>query len=441
MALVVSAASCSSLEAGAPALEAASSSIGTSVPTTTAAQSSTPTTEPPPAVTTGAEALADSDFALLEGRRVGLIANHTSQARGEQLIDLLDAAPNVELMAIFAAEHDIRGIAPAGELFGDTVDPVTGVPIFSLYGETRRPTPEMLADVDVLVYDLQDVGARFYTFISTMGLSMQSAADAGIPFVVLDRPNPGGGEASGGFVLEEDQLSFIGQYPIPGSYGLTAGELARAIKGERWLSGLDGLVLDVVAMVGWERGMRWPATEQPWLPPSPGLPTFETSLAYPGTVLFEATSISYGGGTDETFAIFGAAWADGAALAAELNSRGLPGVSFEAVTFTPGPLPGRTIDPRLNGEELNGVRYVFTDIDTFEPVRSGMHVLEAFHSAALGAEVVDFIDRPVTFDLLAGTTELRRMLVAGRSADEIVDAWAAETAAFDEMKQHYHLYS
>ena len=136
-------------------------------------------------------------------------------------------------MAIFAPEHDLRGIAPAGELFDDTVDPVTGVPIFSLYGETRRPTPEMLADIDVLVYDLQDVGARFYTFISTMGLSMQSAADAGIPFVVLDRPNPGGGESSGGFVLEEDQLSFIGQYPIPGSYGLTAGELARAIKGER----------------------------------------------------------------------------------------------------------------------------------------------------------------------------------------------------------------
>lgn len=391
-------------------------------------------------MTTGAEVLVDSDFAILEGRRVGLIANHTSQARGDHLIDLLDAARDVELTALFAPEHDIRGDAPAGELFDDRVDSATGVPIFSLYGDTRRPTADMLADVDVLVYDLQDVGARFYTYISTMGLSMQSAADAGIPFVVLDRPNPVGGESSGGFVLEGDQLSFIGQFPIPASYGLTAGELATAIKGERWLSGLDDLELEVVTMNGWQRRMRWPTTELDWLPPSPGLPTFESSLAYPGTVLFEATSISYGGGTHETFAMFGADWADGTALAAELNSRGLPGVSFEAVTFTPGPIPGRTANPRLNGEELSGVRYVFTDIESFDPVRSGLHVLEAFHSSALVAEVDDFIDRPVTFDLLAGTTELRNLLAAGSSADEIVTAWMPETAAFDEMKQRYHLY-
>ena len=298
-AVVVTAAACSSLGAAEPVLDEATS---TTTPATTAVpRPSAPaptTTERQAVVTSGADALVDSDFARLDGQRVGLIVNHTALASGEHLIDLIDAAPNVELVAIFAPEHDIRGTAGAGELFGDRVDPRTGVQIFSLYTDTRQPSPAMLADVDVLVYDLQDVGARFYTYISTMGLAMQSAARAGIPFVVLDRPNPGGGGSSAGFVLEPDQISFIGQFPIPASYGLTAGELATAIKGEAWLPGLDGLALDVVAMQGWERQMRWPATEQPWVPPSPGLPTFESALAYPGTVLFEATPISYGGGTD-----------------------------------------------------------------------------------------------------------------------------------------------
>jgi len=398
-----------------------------------------PTVVPPPAVTVGAEVLADNSFAALDGRRVGLIANQTSLVRGEHLIDVLHNAPNVELTAVFAPEHGVRGNIEAG-LLDDTVDFSTGVTIFSLYNETRQPTPEMLEDVDVLVFDLQDVGTRFYTFISTMGLSMQSAATAGIPFVVLDRPNPIGDAGAAGFTLEPDQLSFIGQYPIPSSYGLTSGELALAIKGERWLPGLDDLEIQVVELAGWSRSMLWPATEREWVPPSPGLPTFESALAYPGAVLFEATSISYGGGTLEPFSIFGAAWADGDALAAELSSRNLPGVTFEAVTFTPMPIEGITEDPRLNGETMFGVRYIITDAAAFDPVESGLHVLDAFNRQAAQLGITDFVDRPQMLDLLAGTSRLRELVVAGVSADDIIAAWEPDAAAFDDTKRQYLLY-
>ncbi len=404
------------------------------------APASDPTPTPEPSVTVGTEVLADSGFAMLDGQRVGLIANQTSLARGEHLIDLLDEAPNVELTAVFAPEHGVRGAVGDRLIEDDRVDLATGVTIFSLYSETRRPTPEMLEQVDVLVFDLQDVGTRFYTFISTLGLAMQSAADAGIPFVVLDRPNPIGGRISSGFTLEPDQVSFIGQYPIPSAYGLTSGELALAIRGEGWLPGLDGLDIRVVEMDGWTRDMLWPDTGRAWVPPSPGLPTFDSALAYPGAVLFEATSISYGAGTLEPFAIFGASWADGDALESDLDGRGLPGVDFRAVTFRPRPIEGVTENPRLNGERMNGVAYDVTDPVAFEPVATGVHVLDAFNRQAEAHGITDFIDRPPTFDLLAGTTRLREMLDAGTPADQIVAAWTATAENFVELRDPYLLY-
>ncbi len=420
----------------------------------------TTTTEPPgPAVTVGAEVLADSGFAALDGARVGLIANQTSLVRGEHLIDVLVAAPNVELVAVFAPEHGVRGTAGAGVLLDDDVDRTTGTPIFSLYGDTRKPTPEMLEGIDVLVYDLQDVGGRFYTYVSTMGLAMQAAAEAGIRFVVLDRPEPSGGVLVSGYVLEPEKISFIGQYPVPAAYAMTPGELAQAIVGESWMEGLGALDLEVVEMQGWLRGMSWADTGLEWVPPSPGLQTPESALIYLGTVLFEATSISYGGGTLDTFEVVAAPWADELTMAGRLNARGLPGVAFEPVTFTAGPLPGRTQNPRLNGVEVQGVRILVTHAGLFEPVSVGVHVLDEFYLAWLELspeellavipleddeeppeEPPDFVNRTVTMGLLAGTDRLVESLELGVSAEEIVASWAEDLRRFSEIRAAYLIY-
>lgn len=425
-----------------------------SVPNTDAAPSSTasPSTSEQPtssmvlddvaperaSVRIGAQVLVDSQFAAVANLRLGLIVNQTSMVAGEHLIDHVADHPDVELAAIFAPEHGVRGSADAGELVGDTVDVETGVPIFSLYSSARRPTTEMLADVDVLVYDLQDVGTRFYTYISTMGLAMEAANEAGIPFVVLDRPNPLGGEAVTGFSRTSSQSSFVGLYPIPAVYGLTSGELALAIVGEGWLDGTDGLDLQVVEMEGWTRSQRWHDTGIDWIAPSPGLPTADAALVYPGTVLFETTILSYGKGTTEPFTTIGAPWVDGPEVAASLNALDLPGVRFESIVFTPD--PAIVPNPRFPDEELGGVRYLVTDRDAFDSMVVGAHVLVTFQRHAEQQGIGSIIDRSEMFDLLAGTTELRRMLDAGASAGELIAAWQLDAEAFESLRVPYLLY-
>ena len=230
------------------------------------------------------------------------------------------------LTALFVPEHGGKGDKEAGETVASRLDKRTSIPTYSLYGATRKPTKQMLRNVDVLVFDMQDIGVRFYTFISTMGLAMQAAAEAGIPFVILDRPNPLGGQYVSGFVTEQPQISFIGQYQIPAVHGLTVAELARLIKGQRLLPGLENLHLEVIAMKGWARWMRWPDTKLPWQKTSPNIVDFETALVYAGIGLFEATSVSDGRGTPTPFTHLGAPWVDGKELASTLNSLGLPGV-------------------------------------------------------------------------------------------------------------------
>lgn len=377
---------------------------------------------------------------MLDGQRVGLIANQASLVADDHVIDLFANAPNVDLVAVFAPEHGVRGKAGAGEELGDGVDAATGVPILSLYGELRQPSDEQLANIDVLVYDLQDAGARFYTYISTMGLAMQSAARTNTRFVVLDRPNPVGGLAADGFVLEQDYISFIGQYPVPAEYGLTPGELALAIVAEGWLEGVENLEVEVVELQGWTRDMLWPQTGLKWIPPSSGLASFESSLAYPGSVLFEATTLSYGGGTDEPFFRFGAEWADGVRLAEELNAANLPGVVFHPVRYTPRRLPRNVSEPRLAGEHLQGVRYEFTEPHRFESVATAIHVLAAFQRQADEAGVENIIDRPQAFDLLSGTGRLRSQLELATSPADIVSSWQAGTASYVEVRRQYLLY-
>jgi uncharacterized protein YbbC (DUF1343 family) len=397
---------------------------------------------PPPSsrVVIGAEALARTGFAALAGKRVGLITNQTGRVGSEHLADLLARAPNLKLAAILAPEHGFRGEVEAGTKVGDAIDPKTGVPVFSLYGSARKPTPAMLRGVDVLVFDIQDIGTRYYTYISTMGLAMQAAAAARIPFVVLDRPNPLGGDYVSGFVLEAALASFVGQYPIPIVHGLTVGELARMIQGEGWLDGLDSLELTIEAMQGWQRSQRWPELQRPWVPTSPNIPTFEAALVYPGMGIVGEAKVNEGRGTSTPFSVFGAPWADAARLADGLNGLGLAGVRFEPASFTPRSISGVAQHPRFEGRSIDGVRIAVTDDARFEPLEAGMQVLTALAAEARAKGISEPIANLAMFHALAGTKRLHEMLAGGSGAAAIIAAWQAEVAHFKVQRGPYLLY-
>lgn len=386
--------------------------------------------------------LADDDFAALDGKRVGLVVNHTATVSPEDhLIDRIDAADNVELGALFGPEHGVRGTADAGEAVDDDRDPDTGAPIYSLYGDRERPDPEMMRDLDALIFDIQDVGARFYTYISTMGRAMQSAAEAEVPFLVLDRPNPLGGDYVSGFMLDPEHESFVGLLEIPIAHGMTVGELARMIKGESLLDGLDGLDLTVITTNGWSRDMRWADTELEWTPPSPNLPDLETALVYAGTCLFEAVEASEGRGTERPFVQLGAPWNGdaAAALAETLNNYDLPGVRFTTTSFTPRPIENMASEPRFEGTTVHGVDIDVTDADALEPVETGIYILHAFYQEAQRHDA-DFLTNRDWLAQLAGTDRLETMLDDGAEPDAIIDAWQEEADAFDEQRRPYLLY-
>ena len=393
------------------------------------------------AVRSGAEVLAENDFERLAGRRVGLIANHTTRVDTAHLADRLAAAPNVELGAIFAPEHGFRGTAGAGEAIEGGRDARTGTPVYSLYDDTRRPTPDELAGLDVLIFDVQDVGARFYTYITTMGRAMQSAAEADLPFVVLDRPNPLGGAYTDGFVLEPAHASFVGRYPIPVAHGLTIGELARYIEDEQLVPGLSALDLSVVAMSGWTRDMQWPDTGRRWRPPSPNLPTWETALLYPGMCFFEGVRVSEGRGTERPFLQIGAPWPPAAAaqVVDTLRSRNLDGVAVDTVAFTPRSMPGAPA-PRFEGERLYGFELRVTDRRAVDPVRVGVHALHAMYHRARARGDTAFVSRPSHLTRLAGTDQLLAALQAGVSPDSIIASWAEAVGTFRERRTDALLY-
>lgn len=372
--------------------------------------------------------LADS-FHLVAGRRVGLITNQTGvDGRGRSSIDLLAEASGTELVALFSPEHGIRGTAAPGAGVGDTVDPATGLPVGSLYGEIRRPTPSMLEGIEVLLFDLQDVGARYYTYVSTMALAMTAAGEAGIPFVVLDRPNPLGGVAVQGNVLDPEHSSFVGMYPVPMRHGMTPGELARMIVGEFGVR----VRLHVVPAEGWRREMWFDQTGLPWVTPSPNLPGLTSAVLYPGTCLFEGTVLSVGRGTDAPFQQVGAPWLDGVALARALNDREIPGVRFEAVSFLPRD-PG---DGKYPGRRVHGVRFRVQDRDVLDPTAAAVAALvEARRQSGDRWEW-----NRSHFDRLAGGEELRRRVQAGTSPGQITEGWRPELRQFRARRAPYLIY-
>lgn len=394
-----------------------------------------------PPVRTGAEVLSANDFAALQGERVGLIVNHTAQVDTAHLIDRVARAPDVELGAIFAPEHGLRGTAGAGQAVENGRDPRTGTPVYSLYGDTRRPTEEMLAGLDALVFDVQDVGARFYTYSTTMGLAMQAAAEAGVRFVVLDRPNPLGGTYTSGFVLNPKYESFVGRYPIPIAHGLTIGELATFIKGEALLPGLDSLSLSVVELDGWNRAMQWPDTGRNWTSPSPNLPTWSTALVYPGMAFFEAVDVNEGRGTTRPFLQIGFPWPadDVQAVVDTLRGRSLPGVALDTTQYTPQPRSGAP-NPRYEGQSLHGLRLRVTDRTAVRPVELGIHALHAAHQQAQARGDTTFFQRSTHLDRLAGTDQLRQLIRQGASPSAIIDAWQPSVDRYRAQRAPYLLY-
>jgi uncharacterized protein YbbC (DUF1343 family) len=333
----------------------------------------------------------------------------------------------VELVALYAPEHGIRGTEAAGASIASDVDGPTGLPIHSLYGETRSPTASMLEGVDVLLFDMQDVGARYYTYVSTMALAMEVAGRSGLPFIVLDRPNPIRGDAVQGNVLDPAFSTFVGMYPVPMRHGMTVGELARLYVGE---FGIE-VDLHVVPVDGWSRSLTFADTGLPWVAPSPNMPSLESALAYPGTCLFEGTSLSVGRGTDRAFQWIGAPWLDGDELATALNGYGLDGVRFETVSFTPI-APG---DGKFDRELVHGVRLV-GETSTFDAPRVALAMLVETYRAS-GPE---WRWQAAHFDRLAGTDRLRLGLEAGLGLEELTNAWADETRAFEEQRAPYLIY-
>jgi uncharacterized protein YbbC (DUF1343 family) len=380
-------------------------------------------------VVTGLDALLRDSPGVLAGRRTGLITNHTGIDRsGTFGIDRMLEDPEIRLVALFSPEHSITGAVEAGEHVDSSVYGDTGIPIHSLYGETRKPTAEMLADVDVLVFDIQDIGTRYYTYVWTMALAMQAAAENGKDFVVLDRPNPIGGELFHGNIQDSTQLTFVGLYPVPMRHGFTPGELARFLNDEHAI----GARLTVVPLENWNRSVWFEDTGLPWIAPSPNMPNVESATHYAGTCLFEGTNVSVARGTDAAFSQIGAPWINGDSLAARLNRYDLPGVRFDAVTFTPRN-PG---DGKFDGVPVHGVRFVTTDRSVYDPTHAGIAALVEIQ--ALYGDTLTF--RTAHFDRLAGTMRVRTMLLEGAPLEQITASWPDPLAAFGSVRERYLLY-
>lgn len=386
-----------------------------------------------PGVRPGVEVFVANPPAVVRGRRIGLITNQSGMDRQRRpTIDLIQAMPDVKLVALFSPEHGIRGVADTK--VASSTDEKTGLPIHSLYGETNKPTPEMLKDVDVLVYDIQDLGVRQYTFESTMALAMQAAAEKHIPFVVLDRPNPVTGTIIEGNRLEPGFETFVGIHPVLSRHGLTMGELAKLYNAEQHI----GADLTVVPMEGWRRDMWWDETGLPWVNPSPNIRRLEAAIHYPGTVFFEAINVSEGRGTPAPFEQIGAPWLDNAKLVATMNAMKLPGVRFEAVDIQVD-----STARKYPGEMLKGVRFVITDRNRYRPIAASLLMIEQIRKMHpdkfewRGSSARDA--GKLTIERHGGTAKLRQAIENG-SVAALLKEWEKEQAEFRKSRAQYLIY-
>ena len=386
-------------------------------------------------VKTGLDRLLEEKLDLIKGKRIGLVTNQTGITRElRSNIDALASIEGVNLVVLFAPEHGLRGCEQAGELIESYKDPKTGVTLYSLYGETRKPTPQMLKNVDLLLFDIQDVGARFYTYISTLKYVLEGAAESGMKVLVLDRPNPITGYKVEGNVLDTAFSSFVGIAPIPIRHGMTVGELALmfndifSFKAE----------IEVLKISGWQKNMWFDDTGLPWVAPSPNMPNLETAIVYPGRCLLEGTNISCGRGTAKPFLILGAPWIDGDTLAKILNSKELPGVKFRSTAFIP-------TSSKYQEERCEGVEIYVLNRDEFQPVRAGLEIIASVKR--LYPKEFEWRKwrtsqnkESYSVDRLTGTDKVRKALNRGVAVDKIIKEWQEPLNTFKKNREKYLLY-
>lgn len=395
------------------------------------------TTAKAPKVLTGIDMLERQNFKPLQGKRIGLITNPTGVNRYlKSTIDILHDAPNVQLVALYGPEHGVRGDIYAGAKVQDQKDEKTGLPIFSLYGKTRKATKEMLHGIDALVYDLQDIGSRSFTFISTMGLAMEAAAENGIELIVLDRPNPLGGLHVEGNVVEDDCVSFVSQFRIPYIYGLTCGELAKMLNGERMLANGVQCKLTVIKMKGWKRKMTFADTGFPWIASSPHIPQALTAWYYPTTgIVGELGYLSIGVGYTLPFQLFAASWIDAEELANAMNAQQMPGVTFRPIHLRPFYSTGK-------GEQLQGIQIHITNYKTVQLTPIQFVLMQEIARLYPEHSVMEHANqqRFSMFDKVCGSKQIRQRFMLRNQWSDIESYWNKDVKPFKILSKKYYLY-
>lgn len=382
-------------------------------------------------VLTGAEIMISNHLNDLSGRNIGLVMNPTARVNDTHVLDTL-LALNINIKALYAPEHGFRGDFGAGERITDGFDEESGLPVFSLYGERRKPDSAMLEGVDLLLFDMQDVGARFYTYLSTMGLVMEAAAENDIEIWILDRPNPAGGDYVSGWMLDSKHTSFVGAYPIPIAHGMTLGELAHMIIGENWLNSELQPKFKVIGMQNWSRPMKWPETGLTWVPPSPNLPTFEHAFIYLGTCLIEGTTMSEGRGTTDSFLLVGAPDLQIEAPIIDYFSEKYS-VTISDSVFTPVEIPGRALRPKHENSVIKGLYIKVPDANysSIDPVAFGHELLRVMLRSSPSSAKNNFLYR------LSGTDEITSFLQGDSDPQHL---WNDEIEAFKLQRLPYLLY-
>lgn len=390
-------------------------------------------------VLSGAENFISNGLDLIKNKKVGIVTNHTAiLSNGVHLVDTLFNTPGIQITALFGPEHGIRGNAPAGKKIDDSRDEKTNIPVYSLYGQNRKPTKEMLAEVDFLIFDIQDIGARFYTYISTLYYVLEAGAELNIPVIVLDRPNPISGIWVDGPIRKSEFHSFVGIAPIPVMHGMTVVELAKMFVGENLINESEKLNLIFYENIRWKRDMFFDETNLPWLNPSPNIPNLETALVYPGTCLFEGTNIAEGRGTYSPFLTIGAPFLNSGKVIEEMNKLELEGFSLTETTFTPIDIPTMATNPKFKNELCKGINIKVTDRNKFESWKFGVALVYMIYKN----HPKEFTFRESSFDRLAGDKKIREMISNQSPLSDIFNYYENELSNFNKnIRNKYLIYN
>ncbi len=374
---------------------------------------------------------------LFKNKSIGIITNHTAHnSQNKHILDVFLELKNVNIKVMFSPEHGIRGRIERGIAVKSGQDEKYEIPIFSLYGKTHKPTSDMLKDVDILVFDIQDVGTRFYSYIYTMSLSMEAAGEQGIPFVILDRPNPINGVTVEGNILEKEFTSFIGLYPLPVRHGMTVGELAMMINNEGWLANQVKTELIIIPMQNWRRKLWYDQTGLTFIKTSPNLPNLETAIVYPGICLLEGTNVSEGRGTNSPFLIFGAPWIDGREFVKELNALDLAGVTFRDTNFIPISVSGVARTPKYVNKQCSGIQVRVSNRDQYQAYLTGIHIVNLL-SQMCSDSLIWWEEH---FNRLCGSAKILQTIVNQSDIDSLVSSWQDGLTQFLNIREKYLIY-